>query len=51
MASPLEDYALLSDMQTGPLISRRGSIDWMCVPRYDSPLVFGAILGDADHGR
>lgn len=51
MASPLEDYALLSDMQTGPLISRRGSIDWMCVPRYDSPSVFGAILGDADHGR
>lgn len=51
MASPLEDYALLSDMQTGPLISRRGSIDWMCVPRYDSPSVFGAILGDADDGR
>lgn len=51
MASPIEDYALLSDMQTGPLVSRRGSVDWLCVPRYDGPSVFGAIVGDADDGR
>ncbi|QEE62019.1 glycoside hydrolase family 15 protein [Salinibacterium sp. dk2585] len=51
MSIPLEDYAFLSDLHTGPLVSRRGSIDWLCLPRFDSPAFFSAILGDADDGR
>lgn len=51
MSTPLEDYALLSDLHTGPLVSRDGSIDWLCLPRFDSPAMFSAILGDADDGR
>lgn len=51
MAVLIEDYALLSDLQTGPLISRAGSVDWLCFPRFDSPSVFGRILGTREHGR
>ena len=44
MSTPLEDYALLADLHTGPLVSREGSIDWLCFPRFDSPAVFCAPL-------
>ena len=51
MAALIEDYALLSDLHTGPLVSRRGSVDWLCFPRFDSPSVFSALLGGEEHGR
>ncbi|MCD1144448.1 glycoside hydrolase family 15 protein [Kocuria sp. LUK] len=49
--APLEDYALLSDLHTGPLVSREGSVDWLCFPRFDSPSVFAALLGTPEDGR
>jgi GH15 family glucan-1,4-alpha-glucosidase len=47
----IEDYAFLSDTQTGALVSRDGSVDWLCFPRFDSGACFAALLGDRKNGR
>ncbi|WDV55958.1 glycoside hydrolase family 15 protein [Streptomyces coeruleorubidus] len=50
MSPPIEDYALISDLETAAMVGRDGSVDWLCLPRFDSPACLAALVGTEANG-
>jgi GH15 family glucan-1,4-alpha-glucosidase len=51
LAAKIEDYALIGDCHTGALVSKQGSIDWLCLPHFDSAACFASLVGTAENGH